>query len=55
MNLPMIISFVIASVSGGSLTSVVGYYVPFTYLALIFMSVGTGLLSTLEADSGHAK
>ncbi|PYH98230.1 hypothetical protein BO71DRAFT_480585 [Aspergillus ellipticus CBS 707.79] len=46
MNLPMIISFVIASVSGGILTSMVGYYVPFTYLTVLLgLGVGFGLQS----------
>jgi hypothetical protein len=50
----MIISFVVFSFLGGTLTSVIGYYVQSTYLTVIFMAVGSGLLTTLHVDSGHA-
>ncbi|EEH33074.1 MFS transporter [Paracoccidioides lutzii Pb01] len=53
MNLPMILSFVIFSFLGGTLTSLTGYYVQFTYLTVILMAIGTGLLTTLKVDSGH--
>ncbi|KAE8356484.1 major facilitator superfamily domain-containing protein [Aspergillus coremiiformis] len=55
MNLPMLLSYVLFSFVGGSLTSVIGYYMPFAYLTVILMSIGSGLLSTLQVDSGHAK
>ncbi|KAF2191593.1 MFS general substrate transporter [Zopfia rhizophila CBS 207.26] len=55
MNLPMLLGFVIFSLIGGSLISIIGYYIPFVYLTIIFMSVGGGLLTTLEVDSGHPK
>ncbi|RDW64086.1 MFS transporter-2 [Coleophoma crateriformis] len=55
MNLPMIVSFVIFSFLGGVLTSVTGHYVQFVYAAVVFMAVGTGLLTTFQVDSGHAK
>ncbi|RAL11317.1 uncharacterized protein BO97DRAFT_471066 [Aspergillus homomorphus CBS 101889] len=54
MNLPMILRFVVASVLGGLLTSVVGYYVPFKYETVVLLGIGAGLLSTPEANSGHA-
>jgi hypothetical protein len=53
MNLPMLLGYVIFSFMGGSLTSLTGYYVPFAYMTVIFMSVGCGLLTTLRVDSGH--
>ncbi|KAI9368161.1 major facilitator superfamily domain-containing protein [Aspergillus egyptiacus] len=55
MNLPMVVSFVVFAALAGALSSVVGYYVPFVYLSVIFTAVGTGLLSTLEPDSGPAR
>ncbi|KAB8075726.1 major facilitator superfamily domain-containing protein [Aspergillus leporis] len=55
MNLPMLLSYVIFSFMGGVLTSMIGYYMPFAYLTVIFMSIGSGLISTLQVDSGHAK
>ncbi|KAF5866593.1 hypothetical protein ETB97_010686 [Aspergillus alliaceus] len=55
MNLPMVISYVMFSFMSGALTSVIGYYIPFAYFTVIFMSIGSGLLSTLGVDAGHAK
>ncbi|KAJ1717154.1 efflux pump antibiotic resistance protein [Aspergillus flavus] len=55
MNLPMLLGSVIFSLLGGALTSIIGYYMPFAYLTVILMSIGSGLLSTLQVDSGHAK
>ncbi|KAL2830522.1 major facilitator superfamily domain-containing protein [Aspergillus cavernicola] len=52
MNLPMVLAYVAFSLSGGFLTSKIGYYVPFAYLTVIFMSIGAGLLSTFEVSSG---
>ncbi|KAL5045882.1 hypothetical protein BDW71DRAFT_214832 [Aspergillus fruticulosus] len=52
MNLPMVLAYVTFSLSGGFLTSLLGYYIPFAYLTVIFMSVGSGLLSTFTISSG---
>ncbi|KAL4814990.1 major facilitator superfamily domain-containing protein [Aspergillus spinulosporus] len=52
MNLPMVLAYVAFSLSGGFFTSLLGYYVPFAYLTVIFMSVGSGLLSTFTISSG---
>jgi hypothetical protein len=53
MSLPLILGFVIFSLLGGGLTTVIGYYIPFVYASIVFMAVGAGLLTTLEVDSGH--
>ncbi|KAB8209101.1 major facilitator superfamily domain-containing protein [Aspergillus parasiticus] len=55
MNLPMLLGSVIFSLLGGTFTSIIGYYMPFAYLTVILMSIGSGLLSTLQVDSGHAQ
>jgi MFS family permease len=54
MSIPMILGFVIFSMFTGFLTTTTGYYVPFAIAAVIFMSTGSGLLTTLMPDSGHA-
>lgn len=54
MALPMVLSYVAFSFMGGALTSVIGYYMPFAYGTIILMAIGTGLLSTLEVNSGRA-
>ncbi|MCJ1477933.1 MFS sugar transporter [Lambiella insularis] len=51
-NLPMILSQVIASLLGGVLTTVIGYYTPFMYFSTILMAIGAGLLTTLTVGSG---
>ncbi|KAL5343543.1 major facilitator superfamily domain-containing protein [Aspergillus crustosus] len=53
MNLPMVLAYVFFSISGGYLTSAIGYYMPFAYLTVVFLSIGAGLLSTLEVSSGQ--
>lgn len=50
----MILGFVVFSFLGGTLTSVLGHYMPFVYLTVVFMSIGSGLLTTLHVDSGHS-
>jgi hypothetical protein len=55
MNLPMVLSLVILSLVAGGTVSVVGYYTPFMIASVILMTVGAGLLTTFEVDSGHAK
>lgn len=55
MCLPMIISFVICSFLGGTLTTVIGHYVQFTYLTVILMAIGSGFHTTLRVDSGHSQ
>ncbi len=48
----MVLSFVLFSFLGGSLTSLTGHYVPFVYLTTVFLAVGSGLLTTLKVNSG---
>ncbi|KAN0067848.1 Major facilitator superfamily domain containing protein [Elaphomyces granulatus] len=55
MNLPMILSVVLTSIMGGGLVTVLGYYSPFMLLSTVLMSVGAGLLSTFQTDTGHSK
>lgn len=54
-NLPMILGLVLMSILSGGAVTVLGYYTPWMIASSVLMSVGVGLLSTLEVDSGHAK
>ncbi|KAL4924232.1 MDR family MFS transporter [Aspergillus undulatus] len=54
MNLPMVLAYVAFSLSGGYLTSLTGYYMPFAYLTVILMSVGSGLISTFTVSSSQS-
>jgi hypothetical protein len=55
MNLPMIISVVLVSIVAGGLVTACGYYTPFMIASSIILTIGAGLLATLEVNSGHAK
>lgn len=55
MNLPMIIAVVVISILAGGLVTACGYYTPFMIFSSIIMTIGAGLLSTLEVDSNHSK
>lgn len=54
-NLPMILGLVLMSIVSGGAVTVIGYYTPWMIASTIFMSIGVGLLSTLDVDSGPAK
>lgn len=53
--LPMVLPLVFASIATGGLTSKIGYYTPFMILGSILLTIGAGMLNTLEVDSGESK
>ena len=55
MSLPLILGLVIVSIIGGGLITAFGYYTPFIIASAVLMSIGSGLLATLDVDSGHSK
>ncbi|KAK4191969.1 hypothetical protein QBC35DRAFT_259059 [Podospora australis] len=50
-TLPLVLSLVVSSIASGQFTQKIGYYVPSMITAPILMSIGEGLLSTLDRDS----
>lgn len=50
-TLPLVLSLVVSSILSGGITQKIGYYVPSMLVAPALMSVGEGLLSTLNRDS----
>ncbi|KAF7122680.1 hypothetical protein CNMCM5793_000790 [Aspergillus hiratsukae] len=54
MNLPMLLGTVLMSLLSGVMVSTIGYYTPFMLIASVIMTIGSGMLSTLKVDSGHA-
>jgi MFS family permease len=50
----MILSLVVASLIGGVLVTIYGYYAPFMILSTILMGVGAGLITTFRPDTGTA-
>ncbi|KAJ5502678.1 Major facilitator superfamily domain general substrate transporter [Penicillium fimorum] len=55
MNLPTILAVVIVSILSGGLVTFFGYYTPFMIASSVLMTIGAGLLTTLELDSNHSK
>ncbi|KZF24112.1 putative MFS aflatoxin efflux pump [Xylona heveae TC161] len=53
--LPIMLSMVIGSILAGITTSKIGYYTPFAIVGSCIMSVGAGLLTTLQIDTGEGK
>ncbi|KAF2135708.1 uncharacterized protein K452DRAFT_346728 [Aplosporella prunicola CBS 121167] len=53
--LPLMLSMVVGTLSGGFTTSKIGYYTPMAIVGTSVMSVGAGLLTTLQVDSGEGK
>ncbi|KAK3326606.1 putative MFS aflatoxin efflux pump [Apodospora peruviana] len=52
--LPMVLPMVFMSIMIGALTSRVGYYTPSMLFGIVLMSIGAGLLNTLQVDSSQA-
>jgi hypothetical protein len=55
MNLPMLIGTTVSSILTGALVSKSGYYAPFMLLAPVVAAIGSGLLTTLQVNSGHSE
>ncbi|PCG91424.1 Major facilitator superfamily domain, general substrate transporter [Penicillium occitanis (nom. inval.)] len=51
MLLPLVLSMAVTSLASGSLTDIVRYYTPFLIFASVMMSIGSGLLTTLRANT----
>ena len=55
MSLPTELGIIAASLAGGFLVTVLGYYTPFLITSSAISSIGAGLLSTLVPSSGLGK
>lgn len=55
MNLPLLISNVVASIISGVAVTTFGYYTPFMLLASIITPVSYGLMTTFHPDTPHSK
>lgn len=53
--LPLVLSMVLASISSGALTARVGYYTPFMLFGCVLLSIGAGLLTTLQVNTGEGR
>ncbi|ROV90262.1 hypothetical protein VPNG_09907 [Cytospora leucostoma] len=54
-SLSMVLPMVLASITTGVLISKIGYYTPFMICGVVLLSIGAGLLTTLQVDTGEAK
>lgn len=53
-TLPLILSLTVGAIAAGGAVVVIGYYTPFLILGSVFISVGCGLLYTLQPTSSTA-
>lgn len=51
-NLPMILALVLMSIVSGGLVTALGYYTPFMIASSVLMTIGAGLISMFEVDTG---
>lgn len=54
-TIPLIVPQVLALIMAGVLTSKLGYYMPFIYMAVVISSVAAGLLTTLSPGTDTGK
>ena len=53
-TLPILLSQTLFVVLGGIFVSITGYYIPLMWISVVLASVGAGLLTTFQVDSGSA-
>ncbi|KAJ5491694.1 Rubrofusarin-specific efflux pump aurT [Penicillium diatomitis] len=53
-TIPLVLSLVIGAILSGGIITATGYYVPWMFVAAIFMSTGAGLMTTFQLDTDHA-
>lgn len=51
----MVVSMIICSALGGLLVNLLGYYTPLMYLGSALLTIGAGLCTTLEVQTGPGK
>ncbi|KAJ5514925.1 hypothetical protein N7463_004477 [Penicillium fimorum] len=53
-TIPMVLALVIGTIISGGIITATGYYVPWMFVAAVFMSTGAGLMTTFKVDTNHA-
>lgn len=54
-NIPVLLAVVIGTIVSGGLVTKIGYYTPFMLASTLLTSVGAGLLTTFDLDTGSSK
>ncbi|KPM37381.1 putative HC-toxin efflux carrier TOXA [Neonectria ditissima] len=53
-TIPLVLSLVVGAILSGAIITRTGYYVPWMYVATVLTSVGSGLMTTFELNTGHS-
>lgn len=53
-TIPLVLSLVVGAIISGATITRTGYYVPWMFVATILTSVGSGLMTTFEVNTGHS-
>lgn len=54
-TIPMVLSLTVGAILSGGAVRRSGYYVPPMYIGVVLISIGAGLMTTLQADTGSSK
>lgn len=54
-NIPILLSVVVGTMGSGTLISKLGYYTPFMLASSVFTSIGAGLLTSFDLDTGSPR
>jgi MFS family permease len=54
-NIPILLAVVVGTILSGGLVTKIGYYTPFMIAATVITSIGAGLLTTWDVDTGSGK
>ena len=55
MTLPIILTLVLANMTGGIIVTRTGYYTPFMIVSSVLISIGSGLITTFTTTTNHSK
>lgn len=51
----MVVSMIVCSAIGGLLVNLLGYYTPLMFLGSALLTIGSGLCTTFQVETSHAK
>lgn len=54
-SIPLILTMTVGIILSGGLTTKFGYYMPYVYSSVVLTSIGTGLITTFQPNTGTGK